>query len=92
MSDEHAMHSCSKHMEKYQATALAGHLAGGRTTRDNTKPMANVPVSVPEMVPRAVVRATTYMPDDCCQVQRASVLSCICTIHSTGRCRLTQAV
>ena len=32
------------------------------TTKDNTRPMAKVPVSVPWMVPSAVVRPTTCRP------------------------------
>ena len=38
------------------------------TTRDNTRPMANVPVSVPEIAPSAVVRATTYTAHSFCGV------------------------
>lgn len=41
------------------------HVAEVLTTRDSTRPMANVPVSVPEIAPSAVVRATTYIACIC---------------------------
>lgn len=54
------MHSCSPSWEMTNR-AMADVL----TTRDKTRPMANVPVSVPEIAPSAVVRATTYILHTC---------------------------